>query len=279
MSGPSKKSEPWLRRQARYLIHPLTKAAHHANTDVYVVSYPKCGRTWLRMMLCSMYSARAHLPAADLEVLERGREWGLPNLGFTHDGAAMAGRCCTAAQLKRDKKRYRSKKVVFLARDVRDALTSSYFHATKRIHVFTGTPSEFVRADKLGAGKIITFYNIWAKARNVPHEFMLVRYEDLKQDTTGGLRRVLEFLGITPTAEELQAALEVSSVDNMRKLERANAINHPALRPGDVADINSYKVRRGVVGGHAELFNAEDIAFMNGMIERELDPFFGYTSR
>jgi hypothetical protein len=272
------KTESWLRRQARYLVHPLTKLREHANADVYVVSYPKSGRTWLRMMLCGVYAGRAGAPATDLTVLTRGREFSLPNIHFTHDGAAMAGKARTVEQLGRNKRKYRTKKIVFLARDVRDTLTSSYFHATRRIKVFSGTPSEFARSEKFGVDKLITFLNIWAAGRAVPRDFLLVRYEDLKRDTAGELRRLLEFLGVAPTAEEVRAAVEAASLDNMRKLERAGAVNSPAMRPADATDANSYKVRKGVVGGHAELFNAEDIAFLNEKIARELDPFFGYKA-
>jgi hypothetical protein len=273
------KTESWLRRQARYLVHPLTKLREHANTDVYVVSYPKSGRTWLRMMLCGVYAGRAGVPATDLTVLTRGRQCGLPNLHFTHDGAAMAGKARTATQLNHNKRKYRAKKVAFLARDVRDTLTSSYFHATKRIKVFSGTPSEFVRSETFGAAKLITFLNQWAAARTVPRAFLLVRYEDLKRDTPGELRRLLEFLSVKPTEAEVRAAVEASSLENMRKLEQAGAVNSPAMRPADAADANSYKVRKGVVGGHTELFSAEDIAFLNEKIMRELDPFYGYTTK
>jgi hypothetical protein len=273
------KTEPWLRRQARYLVHPLTKLREHANADVYVVSYPKSGRTWLRMMLCGVYAGRAHAPATDLTVLRHGREWGLPNIHFTHNGAAMAGKARTAPQLGRDKRKYRSKKIVFLARDVRDTLTSSYFHATRRIKVFAGTPSEFVRSEMFGADKLITFLNTWAAARAVPRDFLLIRYEDLKRDPASELRRLLEFLGVVPTADEVQAAVGASSLENMRKLERAGTVNSPAMRPADAADANSYKVRKGVVGGHAELFSAEDIEYLNAKIAGELDPFFGYKAK
>jgi hypothetical protein len=226
-----------------------------------------------------VYAGRAGAPATDLTVLTRGRQCGLPNIHFTHDGAAMAGKARTAAQLGRNKRKYRAKKIVLLVRDVRDTLTSSYFHATKRIKVFSGTPSEFVRSETFGAEKLIAFLNIWAAARAEPRDFLLVRYEDLKRDTPGELRRLLEFLGVAPTAEEVRAAVEASSLENMRKLERAGTVNNPAMRPTDVADPNSYKVRKGVVGGHAELFSAEDIEYLNAKIAGELDPFFAYTSR
>jgi SAM-dependent methyltransferase len=62
----------------------------------------------------------------------------------------------------------------------------------------------------------------------------------------------------------------------MRRLERTDAVGSPMLRAADASDPNSYKVRRGVVGGHAELFETEDIAYVNELVTRELDPYFGY---
>jgi hypothetical protein len=51
----------------------------------------------------------------------------------------------------------------------------------------------------------------------------LLRYEDLKQNPQAELARVADFLGIKATRERLARAIELSSAENMRKLESAES--------------------------------------------------------
>jgi hypothetical protein len=48
------------------------------------------------------------------------------------------------------------------------------------------------------------------------------------------------------------------------------------LHPGDVRDPESFKVRRGKVGGYREYLSAEDQQFAEAALTK-LDPRFGYT--
>src|SRR5207302_9522278 len=102
---------------------------------------------------------------------------------FDHDGSSLR-EPVDYASLSEDKRAYRDKKVIFLARDVRDVLVSSYYEATKRSLVFErdpcqfdGTLGEFVRSPVVGARKVAAFYEIWSRSRGVPKEFLLIRYE------------------------------------------------------------------------------------------------------
>ena len=74
-----------------------------------------------------------------------------------------------------------------------------------------------------------------------------------------------------------QEALEFSRFENMQKLEAAGAFDSNILHPGDVRDPESFKVRRGKVGGYREYLSAEDQQFAAAAM-KELDPRFGYTA-
>ena len=50
----------------RRVVRPVRVRHDHRNTDVYVVSYPKSGRTWLRVMLGKAISDRYGLPQDQL---------------------------------------------------------------------------------------------------------------------------------------------------------------------------------------------------------------------
>lgn len=96
---------------------------------VYIISYPKSGRTWLRTLLgkalCDHYQIDKEL-LLQTHILSR-RAKILPTL-FSHD---MKGSELWH-ELNPDKSKYRSKKIVFLARQPHDILVSFYFHTKNR---------------------------------------------------------------------------------------------------------------------------------------------------
>ena len=58
-------------------------------------------------------------------------------------------------------------------------------------------------------------------------------------------------------------------------MEAAGAFDSKILRPGDVRDPESFKVRRGKVGGYREYLSVEDQEYAAAALT-QLDPRFGY---
>ena len=69
-----------------------------------------------------------------------------------------------------------------------------------------------------------------------------------------------------------QEALEFSRFENMQKLEAAGAFDSKILHPGDVRDPESFKVRRGKIGGYREYLSAEDQQFAADCNDRARSP-------
>jgi len=241
------------------------------STDAFIISYPKCGRTWLRLMLGKFLQLQFGL-AEDTPLLElhalTSRLPGLPKVELTHDDHPQWK---GAAGIERSKTRYRGKKVVFLARDPRDALVSYYFEYARRRSKqlandagFNGTVSEFVRHPIGGADSLTTFYNVWADQRAVPAAFQLLRYEDLHAAPVPTLRGLLEFLEF-PHADDamLERVVSYCSFQNMQRMERDNALNSIRLAAADPNDPDSFKVRKGKVGGYGDYLTADDLAYVN----------------
>jgi hypothetical protein len=63
----------------------------------------------------------------------------------------------------------------------------------------------------------------WLGARGHDREFLLVRYEDLLENTQREMTRISEFLDLRVSAEQVSKAIELSSAENMRKLEVAQS--------------------------------------------------------
>jgi Sulfotransferase domain len=245
----------------------------HRRTDVYVLSYPKCGRTWLRLLMGKALVDELSLTDANpMELSDLHRASSLvPRIRITHDDNPQLKR---PDEVERDKRRYAGKKVVFLVRNPRDVVISYYFQASRRRDRFAGTPSEFLRHPVGSLDTILTYYNVWAESRAVAADFCLVRYEDLHRDAAGELARVLRLIARAPSREVLDRAVEFARFDNMRALERKNAFGSARLKPRDAADPESFKTRKGKVGGYREYFTPEDIEYLEARIAERLSPFY-----
>jgi hypothetical protein len=236
--------------------------------EVVIASYPKSGRTWLRVLLgkalCLGYALHEEL-LLDTPALTRAA--GVPETGFSHCGADL--REGASAVTPADIDPLAGKRVVLLVRDPRDVLVSSYFEATRRSFVFgerplqfEGTLSQFVRSPVLGARKLASFNRAWVRAGPRPKR-LLVRYEDLHADPAASLRRVLAFLGAGRVNDhQINVAVEHARIDNLRRLERGGAFADPCLQPGDPRDPDSFKARRGVVGGYRDFLRPADVAYV-----------------
>ena len=105
-----------------------------------------------------------------------------------------------------------------------------------------------------------------------------MKYEDLYGSTAATLRRVLEFTGVTDVDDSLLVAtVDFGSFENMRRLEDSNAYDNRMLQPETKGDYRSYKTRKGVIGDHKNLFDAENRAYVERLINTRLNPEFGYS--
>lgn len=262
----------------------------HRNTDVYLISYPKCGRTWLRLMIGRAISRQFHLPESE-EVLflrsNRRYHAQAPRLMVIHENRPMLR---TPDELETSKARYRTKRVIFLARDPRDVIVSSYFEMKNRGRlfghnpyeehspIFDGSLVEFIQQRRGGFDTLLAYYNIWAQNRHLPQGFLLVRYEDMKLNPGGELRRVLDFLGLQVISQAtIDEAVSYASFENMRKMEAEGRFQSGILRPADQADQESYKTRKGRTQGFVDHLNPVEIEALNHKMNDKLDPYFGYT--
>lgn len=281
-----------VRTRARSLVPGDVRRWYaHRKTDVYIISYPKCGRTWLRLMIGRAICAHYRLPMDEDLLFLRWQskpDPRLPMITVVHEDRPMLK---SPQELQGSKEKFRSKKVVFLARDPRDVIVSSYFEMNKRGDlfgdnpyesrkgVFSGDLSDFIGRSQGGFDTIVRYYNIWAANRHIPAGFLLVRYEDIKQDPPGELRRVLDFLGLQEIgAETVREAVEFAAFENMRKMEAAGRFKSGMLNPAERSDQESFKTRKGLVGGYKDYLSADQVQRLDMKLQNDLSPYFGYTA-
>ena len=246
--------------------------------DVVLTSYPKCGRTWLRLMIS--HALGLHVGTDDVDylapdILADAAGTLIPRIRISHDGSPHWK---TPREVSRSKPEYRGKKIVLLVRDPRDVVVSMYFERSRRERAYSGSLGEFLHEAKGSLDTIIRYYNVWNESRDVPRGFCLVRYEDLHADTGKELRRIFDFLEIPDISDaHIREAVEFGSFENMRSMESSDTLKSGRLRPRDSSDVESFKTRRGVVGGYVDYLDADQIAWMEDRIRTGLHPSFGYS--
>jgi hypothetical protein len=159
-------------------------------------------------------------------------------------------------------------------RDPRDVVVSAYFQATKRRRAYSGDLSSFLWADPGGFASIIAYYNAWAGAR--PPQFLVVRYEDLHADATSELTRVLRFFDMQVPTDSVERAATAGAFANMRRLEQTEQLPGVRLRPGNRGDPESFKTRKGKVGGHVDYLSRVQLTSLTRYMAEHLDSEFGY---
>jgi hypothetical protein len=104
-----------------------------------------------------------------------------------------------------------------------------------------------------------------------------VRYEDLRAEPVATLGRITELMGESFSGAELREAVRFASFDNLRALEGQGFFKQGGLTLRNPRDPESFKVRRGKVGGFRDYFSPEQVQELEALMEARLDPEFGYT--
>ncbi len=259
-----------------------SRARQLSGGDAIIVSIPKSGRTWVRAFLCAYYCKRAGIPFT----LEPGKS-AVPRIVYTHDvfeqrtkadlwGKVRGKYLVPAGELRRAK-------IILLARDPRDAFVSHYVQLVRRSadtpnELKQKTLSQLLRDKAFGIRAIVDTMNRWLKEFSRRKNFLLISYEALRADPKKTFPTVLAALGeASPDAEAFAHALAFSDFENMQKMEAAGAFDSKILKPGDVTDPESFKVRRGKIGGYREYLSEEDQRYAAEVLA-DLNPRFGYHS-
>jgi hypothetical protein len=248
--------------------------------DVYVVSFPKSGRTWHRILLGNYLAREADVDLREsMKLNELCLKLGKPTFAYSHNGANFKDHKHPLHPDVADNKLWRDQRVILLLRDVRDILTSAYFHARYRRKTFHGSIGEFVRNPLIGAEKVLTAYNKWKQNIEICKDCLVLSYEGLHRDTGGCLTRTLEFGGHGDVNKERVAqSVEFCRPENMRELERINYFNSLKLKPGKDKSSLGAKVRTAKVGDYTNHLTPDDVAFIEGLEEKIGNPFKMYTS-
>lgn len=190
--------------------------------DTFVVSYPRSGNTWTRFLIANLAFPSESVTFANIERL-------IP------DTSSQSNRALKRTPRPRIIKSHqyfdpRYQRVLYIVRDPRDLVLSYYNFQRKYRQIADDYPlasyvDDFVNRRLISADWGSWGENVasWVYTRQNKSGFLLLRYEDMKSDTEKELQRVSAFLGLEPTPERLKQAIEASSPERMREMERSQS--------------------------------------------------------
>lgn len=265
------------KRLSRYLRDRLALRT----ADVVFVSFAKSGRTWVRVMLSRLYQQRFALPESSFLEFDNFHRLDpkIPRVLFTHDGDSMK----RPDQLTSDKSKYAGKKVVLLVRNPIDIAVSRHFHLRHRVVEKSRKAQgkmplgEFLWCPVGSVPTIVAFLNDWDRARAVIPQLLVVRYEDFRAQPQQTLRRLAEFLEIGSTDAEIADAVSFASLENLRRREAENFFENVRLGAREEGNADSFKVRKGKVGGYRDYLSPEEAERLEAFVRSQLAPDFGYS--
>jgi len=253
-------------------------------SEILVISYPKSGRTWMRLLI-----GKALALHFNIELGESHQDWllrpgkfkklnsNIPLIYFSHDDKPHTK---TTESINSDKAKYYYKKIIFLFRDPRDVIVSQFFSLTRRTkgNRYPGTLYEFMDDNKYGMRNHIRYLNVWAQARKNFKNILFISYEEMSENTSQTLKKVFDFFGIDADLKTvINEAVEFAKFENMQQMEKSQVFKSKMLRPVDINDTNSYKVREGRVNGYLNHLNNQEVKHLNSLINTTLNKFYPYS--
>jgi hypothetical protein len=185
--------------------------------DVFLVSFPKSGNTWTRFLVANLLHPECPASFANIYKLVPDPE-GTPKRHFDRMPRPrfIKSHTCFDPAYPR---------LIYIVRDPRDVALSQYHYHRKRRVIDDQYPLEafvarFIAGETCDYGSWAENVSTWLVTRRNDSRFLLLRYEDMIADTAHELGKIASFIGIAASREQLLTAVERSSADNMRKLEK-----------------------------------------------------------
>jgi hypothetical protein len=235
------------------------KPCQITKNDILFGSYQKSGRTWVRFFIAAyvneLYNLNLSIDWNNFTLLTpsamcNGRD-GL--LAFPRE---HAGDSRVIFSHNRDIGRFfPGKKVIYLTRNLSDAIISLYFFRKHR-----GVPglwqtsiADFVRNfDFKGA---ISLINYFSKQLDKASDRLLLSYEELKAKPRERFEEIIRFTNYDYDEKIFRMAMDFSSFDSMRKLEMQK-------KGFDSMPQEGFHTRRQEAGGHTAYLDDETIEFV-----------------
>lgn len=220
--------------------------------DIFLVSYPRSGNTWTRFLIGNLLDPTQPVSFTNLEAR-------IPEIYFSPDHAL---RTLPRPRILKSHECFQPHypRIIYIVRDPRDVAVSFYHHNIKAGNIADGYPLDefvprFIRAEfDTKWGSWSDHVKSWVLLRGHSPDFLAMRFETMKREPAEQLSRIAEFLRLrgfsAPSGGyQLEKAIQLSSLERMRKLEKEQSANWELTRK---TRADKSTVRAAKVGGWRE---------------------------
>jgi len=200
------------------------------NDDVFLVSYPKSGNTWLRFLLANVIEKR-NVNFSNINNI-------VPDI---HKQNCKELSNINSPRFIKSHFPYTKKypRVVYLVRNPKDVLISYYHHQIK-FYDFKGSINNyfdlFLKGKNSSYGKWDQHVIDWISSKkNSNSDIIVLKYEDLKNKTRMELEKILVFIGVSYSPEIIESAIKVSSFESMKNIEKKEDGKDGMLKASDLS--------------------------------------------
>lgn len=203
---------------------------NHLVGDVFLVSYPKSGNTWLRFLIANAIKVHYQVDQevnffSILSIIPEVRS--SKNIGQVGPFGRM-----DIPRIIKSHSAYNPyfDRVILLVRDPRYVMLSHYYYLINIKQLSSSTKiSEFIRSQKYGVENWKNHTQSWCfNQMNNGQITKTFRYEDFLNNPNHNLLSIMECFGINLTQESVEQALFLSSKERMKDLE-SKYRNHPFM--------------------------------------------------
>jgi estrone sulfotransferase len=223
--------------------------------DVILAGFEKSGSTWVRFIFCNIVSI--------CEMGSKTVDWKIMDSTMPELGASNLLVPWAHPSIPRVVKTHKAfwpvfagKRSILLIRNPMDVMVS-YYHYLRfsKVNPFNGPLSDFIRQPGVGLEEWFRHYLSWQGRYSI-----LLTYEALRQDAMKEFSRLLDSLDIHVDPEVMQLAVERSSFEALRSIEKEFGVsNAERMKEGFVF------IRRGRSGAWKEEFEDKDVDYYNSL--------------
>ncbi|XP_008777577.2 cytosolic sulfotransferase 12-like [Phoenix dactylifera] len=232
--------------------------------DLFVLSYPKSGTTWLKALTYAIMT-RSQYPLDHHPLLRQNPHEFVPIMGITYaKGEASELEAMSSPRILNTHLPYSllphaikslGCKLIYVCRDPKDVLVSR-FHYNNRMRPQAMEPIPFTKAFEMFCEGNCPYGPIWEhvleyweESQRRPEKVLFLKYEEMLGDPPRIVKRLAEFMGCPFSPEEekegvVEEIIKLCSFDKMKSLE----VNKTGkLRPDFVLTNDSF-FRKGGAG-------------------------------
>lgn len=233
--------------------------------EVKFVSYPCTGSSWVYKHIAGALYFKLDETNKELLRLEGAPQMilqaeGFPEWESTHeesglrDSTGLLWPYERLEQAMKDRKRegeWEKHFVWFMVRDPRDVLLCYYFLDAKRDPApgtrFGGTIHDWIRDDRSGIKKILTFYKLWWENKDFFAGFDYLVYEEAVKSPIDAILRVFEVHNYPMEREYVQSAIDYTNRE---------------WNDGIVSRFST-PYKRGQIGNHKKYMTPADLYYID----------------